>query len=423
MPDLSSLWTPGPSLLADAFAREGRELRLVGGPVRCALAGEVPKDEDLCTDATPLEMLRLGARLGLRTVPDLEHAERDPGLWSRGGLKHGTVPFVIGGATYDVTTLRVDAATDGRHAEVAFVRDFRADASRRDFTFNAMSVDREGRLHDHFGGADDLARGIVRFVGDPADRIREDYLRILRYYRFRARYGADGRRDPAVRAAEEAVAAAVSALAPGLARVSGERVWQEMSRMLSEPGGASQLRALRATGTAAAVGLPVQPGGLEAAERAAALGANPAVAVGLLLADTADGPGGPSGRGADALWRMGGEDAGLVEAARSMAGMREAPFGDFLDAAMEPRTRRDRIAAVLRGFGRAGDAARIEGPLPEFPVRGVALAAAGVMPGPGMGRAMAAMRSAWRESGYRAGEDELLAVLAPPPHSPPAPRP
>ena len=172
-PDMKHLWAPPTTALARLFAERGHDVRVVGGAVRDAVAGRPANDVDLATDATPAEMLAVGAALGLRTNPSLGEVERDPGLWEKGGLKHGTVPFVLDGETYEVTTLRLDAETDGRWARTVYVKDFRADAARRDFTFNAMSADLGGRLHDYFGGVGDLAEGRVRFVGDAAGRIRE----------------------------------------------------------------------------------------------------------------------------------------------------------------------------------------------------------------------------------------------------------
>ena len=143
------------------------------------------------------------------------------------GLAHGTVTAVVNGRGFEITTLRRDVETDGRHAVVAFTADWRQDASRRDFTINAMSMVRDGTVFDYFDGTADLAAGRVRFVGDPATRIAEDYLRILRFFRFYARYG----RVPP----DPATLAALQAGIPGLARLSVERVWDELRRILAAP--------------------------------------------------------------------------------------------------------------------------------------------------------------------------------------------
>ena len=181
-----------PAILAEpAFAALLDALpaaRIVGGAVRDALAGRPadqptvppPADIDLATPLPPVAVMAALQRAGIRAVPT--------------GLAHGTVTAVLDGTSagtpVEITTLRRDVATDGRHAIVAFTDDWRQDAARRDFTINAMSMTRDGAVYDYFGGVADLRAGIVRFVGDPAQRIAEDYLRVLRYFRFAARYAA-----------------------------------------------------------------------------------------------------------------------------------------------------------------------------------------------------------------------------------------
>src|SRR5271166_5067337 len=159
----------------EALNGEGEETRLIGGAVRDLALGERALDFDFATTATPDEVIRRGRKAGFKVVLT--------------GVAHGTVTLIVNGRPIEVTTLREDVETDGRHAKVTFGRDFRADALRRDFTINALSLDVDGRLHDPFGGLDDLAAGRVRFIGDADARIREDYLRILRFFRFSARFG------------------------------------------------------------------------------------------------------------------------------------------------------------------------------------------------------------------------------------------
>ena len=209
--------TKPPTFLADlalaAILDALPTARVVGGAVRDALAGRPVADIDLATPSPPADVATALSRAGIRTVPT--------------GLDHGTLTAVVGGRGFEITTLRRDIETDGRHAVVAFTADWREDAARRDFTINAMSMSRDGTVFDYFGGRCDLRRGVVRFVGDPATRIAEDFLRILRFFRFYARYGA-GRPDPA----------AVSAIrdsVTGLAELSAERVWNELARILAVP--------------------------------------------------------------------------------------------------------------------------------------------------------------------------------------------
>ena len=189
----------------------GEQARVGGGAVRNALLGRAATDVDVTTTAVPDEVMARAAAAGLRTVPT--------------GLAHGTVTVLVQSRPFEVTTLREDVETDGRHAVIRFGRDFAADALRRDFTVNALSLSPDGELHDYAGGLADLAAGRVRFIGDPAVRIREDYLRILRFFRFSAEY-ATGDLD------EEGLAAAIRERA-GLARLSRERVRQELMKLLT----------------------------------------------------------------------------------------------------------------------------------------------------------------------------------------------
>jgi poly(A) polymerase len=193
-----------------ALAAAGGEGRFVGGCVRDAILGRPIRDIDIATNLPPDTVIEALAAAGLRSVPT--------------GIKHGTVTAIADHVGYEVTTLRHDLETDGRHAMVAFTDDWREDAARRDLTMNALFCDGDGRLHDYFDGLADLATGRVRFVGDPAQRMDEDYLRILRFFRFHADY-AGGEFDA------PAIAAAVSRRQE-LKRLSGERLRQETLKLL-----------------------------------------------------------------------------------------------------------------------------------------------------------------------------------------------
>ena len=162
--------------LLDVLSRDGEEARVVGGAVRNALLGEPISEFDVATTAVPQEVIRRATAAGFKPVPT--------------GLDHGTITVVIGSRPFEVTTLREDVETFGRHATVRFGRDWTRDAERRDFTMNALSVTRDGILHDLVGGLADLAARRVRFIGDPDQRIAEDFLRILRFFRMHAAFGA-----------------------------------------------------------------------------------------------------------------------------------------------------------------------------------------------------------------------------------------
>ena len=422
MPDLMKLWTPAPDMLAGAFERCGVDIRIVGGAVRDAIGGRKHKDVDLATPATPIEMLRLGERLGLRTVPLLAEAEARPSEWEKGGLKHGTVPFVMDGPDgpemVEVTTLRADVETDGRHARVAFVRDFETDAARRDFTFNAMSVDRRGRLFDCFGGVSDLQSGIVRFVGSADQRIREDYLRILRFFRFRGRYGSPDGGLLDLGPEDGATFDAIRRNRAGMGRISGERIWSEMRQILGSGPSFLQLKAMHLTGVTDAVGLPFghesRRDACVQAYGAACCGAHPAMVLGLLLRPTAR-DAEPRVRPCDIQerWKMSGGDREFAEFAFTHWHMADAPYSAFLDLALLPRARRDLLGSLLAAFGRSTDAAAILMPLPEFPVRGADLVARGISPGPAVGQALSRLHGAWKDGGYLATAEELLELEPP----------
>lgn len=195
------------------LAAPGEETRVVGGALRNALLGLEAKDIDFVTTWLPDDVMRIGRAGGWHVVPT--------------GIEHGTVSLVLDGQAFEITTLREDIETDGRRAVVRFGRDFRHDAARRDFTINAFSMGSDGVLHDYFEGLADLAARRVRFIGSPAQRLQEDYLRGLRFLRFSAWYG-EGQLDPE---GFEAVKAARA----GFAKLSRERIRQEMLALLKAP--------------------------------------------------------------------------------------------------------------------------------------------------------------------------------------------
>ena len=218
------LQAPETRRVLDALTQDGGEARFVGGAVRNALAGQPVSDIDIATPLTPDEVTRRLQAAGLGAVPT--------------GIDHGTITAIADGKPFEITTLRRDVSTDGRRATVAFTTDWKADAARRDFTINALYATADGQLFDYFGGLADLDAGRVRFIGDPIARIREDYLRILRLFRFHAWYGR-GEIDG------DALRAAVSERA-GLAILSGERIQKELLRLLEAADPVPVLRAMAA---------------------------------------------------------------------------------------------------------------------------------------------------------------------------------
>jgi len=213
----------------------GEEARIAGGAVRNALMGRDVGEIDFATTATPDRVVAAAAAAGIKAVPT--------------GIEHGTVTLVMEGTPYEVTTLRQDIATDGRHATVRFGRDWQADAERRDFTMNALSVDRDGLVHDPVAGYPDLVARRVRFIGDADRRIAEDRLRILRFFRISAEYG-EGALDVA------GLSACIRARHT-LRDLSSERIGQEMRRIVTAPRAAEIAALMQESGI-----LPVVLGGI-----------------------------------------------------------------------------------------------------------------------------------------------------------------
>jgi poly(A) polymerase len=218
-------WMTAPETRAvlDALGGEGR---FVGGAVRNALLGQPVADIDIATPQLPDEVSKRLTKAGLGAVPT--------------GIEHGTVTAIANGKPFEITTLRRDVSTDGRRATVAFTTDWAEDARRRDFTMNALYADANGEILDAVGGVEDLRAGRVRFVGDAVTRIREDYLRILRLFRFHAWYGKGEIDSAALHAA--------AAEKGGLAQLSGERVSKEMLRLLEAGDPVPMIRQMAASG-------------------------------------------------------------------------------------------------------------------------------------------------------------------------------
>ena len=204
------IWAETRKLIA-AFGLETDKFRFVGGAVRDHLLGIKSKDVDLATSMSPEQVMELLQKAGIRGIPT--------------GIKHGTVTAVIDGKNFEITTLRRDTHCNGRHAEIEFTNNWREDAARRDFTMNALYLTVEGQLFDYFNGTEDIKNGHVRFIGDAHIRITEDYLRILRFFRFFAYYG---KVEP-----DAKVLATCSQLAPNIASLSGERIQAEMLKLLA----------------------------------------------------------------------------------------------------------------------------------------------------------------------------------------------
>lgn len=390
LPNLAGTeWLQRPQTRAvfDALRADGAGVRAVGGAVRNALLGTPVKDIDIATTAPPEEVVQLAKRAGLHAIPT--------------GFEHGTVTVVVDKHPFEVTTLRRDIETFGRHARVTFTTDWREDAMRRDFTMNALYCDLDGVVHDPLGGYPDLIAKRVRFIGDAHERIREDYLRILRFFRFLAQYGDPTAPDP------DGLAAA-RAEKSGLAQLSGERIRNELLLLLSAP------RALCALATMQEAGLiePLlgTPGNVQLAKRLesieAALGRAPDPI--LRLAALADAPTPllkdrlrlslvEAGRLADAARRDASFDPRTDEAAGKAFIYRHGPDA-FVDGALidwarsddpsDDRARAERIALPQRWTP------------PKLPVRGADVLALDVPAGPKVGRIVSEFEIWWIAAGY-----------------------
>ncbi|GAB0089575.1 CCA tRNA nucleotidyltransferase 1, mitochondrial [Sergentomyia squamirostris] len=232
--------------LLDLFKKYQYEIRLAGGPVRDLLMKKIPTDIDLATTATPVQMKEMFTMEDVRMV-------------NTNGEKHGTITPRINNATnFEVTTLRIDVATDGRHAEVEFTKDWQLDANRRDLTINSMFMSLEdGSIYDYFYGYEDLQKRRVAFVGSAETRIKEDYLRILRYFRFYGRIADEAENH------EEKTLNAIKENIQGLERISGERIWQELKKILTGRFKYDLMKTLIDCGASKFIGLPETPNILE----------------------------------------------------------------------------------------------------------------------------------------------------------------
>jgi poly(A) polymerase len=396
---------PSLSRLLDALNSEGEETRIVGGAVRDALLEEPIGDVDLATTALPEDTMRLGRLAGFKAVPT--------------GIEHGTVTLVADGVACEVTTLREDVETDGRHAIVRFGRDFAADARRRDFTVNALSLDRAGVVHDPCGGLADLAARRIRFIGDAATRIREDYLRILRFFRFHARYGA-GAPDA------EGVRACIAGRG-GLAGLSRERVRAELMKLLVAPGATPVLRCMAGAGLLMPViGRVPHLARFEAVAEGGAQGIHPAFRLAALAVGVRE----DALHLRDALRLSNDEFDRIERIAVALEGLsgRAAPAKLARLRHLAHRIGQDAVAAGLvllagRGVEAAARAQATVAELahtPPFLPTGRDVIALGVPAGPGVGQVLAAARHAWIEGGAPSAKaaqwrflDEALRSRAP----------
>jgi tRNA nucleotidyltransferase/poly(A) polymerase len=376
----------------------GEEARVVGGAVRNALLDIPIGDIDIATTALPAEVIRRARAAGIKSVPT--------------GIEHGTVTLVVDAQPFEITTLREDTETFGRKAKVAFGRDWVVDAERRDFTINGLSVDAAGRLHDHVGGLADIAARRVRFIGDPDQRISEDYLRILRFFRIHAAFGA-GEPDRA------GYLACIRGRA-GLANLSAERIRMEMVKLVVADGAAAAIGAMADGGLL----LPIVGGvayvgpfaAMIAAEQLMGLKPDPVRRLGALaVAVTED-----ARRVATRLRLSNAETRALDSMGHRwwrLAGMDEAVARRRLYRLGEDRYR-DRLMLAWARAGGTDDSApwRQLATLPErwrapkFPLKAADFIARGIAEGPALGQVMALAEDAWLAANFPLDEPALTAI-------------
>ena len=364
------------SLLADA----GHAVYAVGGCVRNALLGEEVNDVDFATDAQPDRVLELAKAAGLKVVPT--------------GVRHGTAGVLVGGIMHEVTTFRRDVETDGRRAVVEFSDRMKDDAQRRDFTMNALYVDADGVVHDPLGGRADLEARRVRFIGDAESRIREDYLRSLRYFRFHAWYSGSGEGFDM-----EAIAA-IAANLDGLNGLSRERVGSELKRLLSAPDPARAVAAMRSSGVLAAV----LPGASDAA-----LGPLVALEQGLdLAADPMRRLAAMGGDGVAGRLKLSRREAKRIGSVQGRCVTDPGEAGYRLGAVVA----RDAMLVASAVAGRPLPAEALElmehGAAQVFPVKAADLSPK--FEGPALGRALDGLERKWIASGFELDREELLAL-------------
>ncbi|WP_126176393.1 CCA tRNA nucleotidyltransferase [Tsuneonella rigui] len=384
MPELPQAeWTRRPELARLVAALGADKVRWVGGAVRDTLLGAEVRDIDAATPIEPRAVVTLLEEAGIRTIPT--------------GIDHGTVTAILDGGNVEITTLRKDVETDGRRATVAFATEWRDDAARRDFTINALYADPATlEVFDYFGGVADLEAHHVRFIGDARQRIREDYLRILRYYRFQARFGSELDAE-----AEDACAE----LASGLKGLSRERVGWELQNLLALPDPAATVARMRERGVLPVVLPEAGKHEVEAleqvidAERTAGLQPDPIRRLAALI------PAVPS---------LAETVAARLRLSRSQRDRLACAAARSPDDAQEPRA-----LAYRSGVACAVDRLLLSGvdpaPLigwepPDLPLKGGEIVGRGVSAGPEVARILQAVERQWVAEGFppRARVTELL---------------
>ncbi|WP_312807879.1 CCA tRNA nucleotidyltransferase [Agrobacterium cavarae] len=401
---------PGLQRIFSLLNADGGEARVVGGAVRNALMGLPVGDIDMATTLPPQDVVERAKEAGIKAVPT--------------GIDHGTVTLVVDGEGYEVTTLRRDVTTDGRHAEVAFGTDWKEDAERRDLTINALYADASGEVIDLIGGLADIETKTVRFIGDAATRIAEDHLRILRFFRFFAYYGsgrpdADGLRASA-RAKDK------------LSTLSAERVWSEMKKLLGADDPSRALLWMRQAGVLAQILPETEKWGIDsihglvATEQALGWKPDPMLRLASIIPPDAERVAALSSRlrmskneaaRLDQWAKAPAVDPSLAETALDRLLYRQGVEGvkTRLKLALSSaradmsagETAMQKIAKLSTLLARAEKFNK-----PSFPISGADVLAAGLPAGPQVGEVLSELEAAWVDGNFAADRETLLARLA-----------
>ncbi len=379
--------------LFSAFADAGQELRFVGGCVRDSVLEKPFVDLDAASTATPDEAMALLEKAGIRTIPT--------------GIAHGTVTALVGQRSVEITTLRRDETTDGRHADVSFTKDWEEDAARRDFTMNALYVSEAGELFDYHGGVADAKAGIVRFIGDADKRIKEDYLRILRFFRFHAHYAKTAFDADALRAC--------GVHKDSIVRLSGERISHEMLKLLSAPQASESIAQMEESGILQPLLLSAQQlRGLIRLEQIPTILNMPLLKLASLLYDE------PHANAVGKRWRLSNYqmrqiNQWLAYYTQIDVGLSEAKQKHYRRKWGTEIYQESVMLAYANSTAEWQDFALLlavcEWVPPVFPVTGDDLKSAGIAEGKALGDALSRLEMLWEESDYTLTKSELLSRI------------
>ena len=367
------------------YKKNGHTLRIVGGAVRDILSNKEPKDIDLASDATPTESMELLKSNDIKVIET--------------GLQHGTIVAHMNGEDYEITTLRIDVETDGRHAEVEYTKDWEQDAARRDLTFNAMSMDFDGNVYDYHGGHDDLKSNTAKFVGDTDARVQEDYLRILRYFRFQGRMDSPK--------FDTATVEKIAANAAGLNQISGERIWSEMSKILSGKHAVAVINMMSTHDILPYTGMPGHGG--DELKDVSKVTSDPNLRLAACLSNTSE---------LDELkarWKFSNPEYNVmkfvIENRNKQATLDDMKRRYVLD--MKREDNKNLLVKLLEynGDKRAASALASWEP-PKFPVNGMDVMEAGIPQGQEVRKTLYRLKTMWYDSDFKLSREQLLGEIA-----------